>query len=196
MAAERAALDRVAAEQAEQERLVAEQAEGERLAAEQAEQERVAAEENLQRVAAEEAEQERLALEEAEHERVGVEQAEADRVALEQAEADIPATEVAAVSERAAEIESAQVPAESTLERARAGVEQALATGSKKDVRDANEELVDALRPRYETEPEAHLSEFLEALDQLATARWQAGDWWGSRGPSKEAKALRKLHGR
>ena len=34
------------------------------------------------------------------------------------------------------------------------------------------------------------------ALDQLAIARWQAGDWWGSRGPSKEAKGLRKQHGR
>ena len=33
------------------------------------------------------------------------------------------------------------------------------------------------------------------ALDQLATARWQAGDWWGSRAPSKQAKALRKQHG-
>ena len=34
-----------------------------------------------------------------------------------------------------------------------------------------------------------------QVLDQLATARWQAGDWWGSRAPSKEAKALRKQHG-
>ena len=39
------------------------------------------------------------------------------------------------------------------------------------------------------------VADYLDALDQLATARWQAGDWWGSRAPSKEAKALRKQHG-
>ena len=55
--------------------------------------------------------------------------------------------------------------------------------------------LVDELRARYESDPDAYLADYLDALDQLATARWQAGDWWGSRAPSKEAKALRKQHG-
>jgi len=199
--AARAENARVAAEQAEEERLATEQAERERAAeqaereqaAEQAEREQAAqaererAEANLQRVAAEEAEQERLALEAAELERVGVEQAEED---LREAEA-------ADSSEQAvAPVEPVVAPDQSSLERARADLAQALASGSKKDVRDAGEQLVDALRVRYEAEPEVHLAEFLEALDQLATARWQAGDWWGSRAPSKEAKALRKLHGR
>ena len=82
------------------------------------------------------------------------------------------------------------------MERARAEVEQASATGKRRDVREASEALVDELRGRYQSDPERYLDEFLEALDQLATARWQAGDWWGSRGPSKEAKTLRKQHGR
>ena len=62
-------------------------------------------------------------------------------------------------------------------------------------MRAATESLVDELRVHYEAEPDRYLQEYLDALDQLATARWQAGDWWGSRAPSKAAKALRKQHG-
>ncbi len=86
-------------------------------------------------------------------------------------------------------------PASDALTQARADVEEAAASGKRKDVRAANEALADELRGRYESDPEQYLDELLEALDQLATARWQAGDWWGSRAPSKEAKALRKRHG-
>ena len=53
-----------------------------------------------------------------------------------------------------------------------------------------------AVPPAATPAPGGRLIDNMEALDQLATARWQAGDWWGSRGPSKEAKALRKQHGR
>ena len=87
-------------------------------------------------------------------------------------------------------------PEPDALEQVRAGVEQAAATGKRRDVRDASEALVDELRSRYLADPERYLDELLEALDQLATARWQAGDWWGSRAPAKEAKTLRKQHGR
>jgi hypothetical protein len=78
------------------------------------------------------------------------------------------------------------------LDKAREGVEQA---SGRREVRAATEALVDELRARYESDPDAYLADYLDALDQLATARWQAGDWWGSRAPSKEAKVLRKQHG-
>ncbi len=84
------------------------------------------------------------------------------------------------------------MPQQAALDRARARVEQA---EGRRQVRDANRGAGRrAARPRYEADPDRYLDDFLEALDQLATARWQAGDWWGSRGPSKEAKALRKQH--
>uniref|UniRef100_UPI002605D819 hypothetical protein n=1 Tax=Micropruina sp. TaxID=2737536 RepID=UPI002605D819 len=146
--------------------------------------------------AAEEAEQERLAAEQAERERLAAEQAERERIAAEEAEQERLAAEEAE-RQLAEQVERERLAAEQeALERARAEVEQASATGKRRDVREASEALVDELRGRYQLDPERYLDEFLEALDQLATARWQAGDWWGSRGPSKEAKALRKQHGR
>lgn len=176
LAAEQAELERLAIEEAERERLEAERAEAERLAAEQAERERLAQEE-AERLAAEQAERERLASEEAERQRLAAEEAERERLAAEAAERERLAAE------------------QEALGRARTVLEEAAATGKRRDVRDASEALVDELRGRYEAEPERYLDEFLAALDQLATARWQAGDWWGSRGPSKEAKAVRKRHG-
>ncbi|MFT4228417.1 hypothetical protein [Micropruina sp.] len=192
-------------EQAERERLAAEQTERERIAAEEAEQERVAAGEaerlrlvelvETQRRAEEEAERQRLA-EQTEQERLAAEQAERERIAAEEAEQERVAAEEAE-RQLAEQAEQERLAAErEALERARAEVEQASATGKRRDVREASEALVDELRGRYQSDPERYLDEFLEALDQLATARWQAGDWWGSRGPSKEAKALRKQHGR
>ncbi|MCB0892390.1 MAG: hypothetical protein KDB51_11300, partial [Propionibacteriaceae bacterium] len=85
-----------------------------------------------------------------------------------------------------------QAAGQAVLDKAREGVEQA---SGRREVRAATEALVDELRARYESDPDAYLADYLDALDQLATARWQAGDWWGSRAPSKEAKALRKQHG-
>ncbi len=98
--------------------------------------------------------------------------------------------------ESVVEVVETPEPEPDALEQVRAGVEQAAATGKRRDVRDASEALVDELRSRYLADPERYLDELLEALDQLATARWQAGDWWGSRAPAKEAKTLRKQHGR
>ena len=191
LAAEDAERERLAAEEAERERLAAEEAERERLAVEEAERERLAVEEaERERLAAEEAERERLAAEEAERERLAVEEAERERLAAEEAERERLAAEQAERERLAAE----QADQEA-LDRARTGLEEAAATGKRRDVRDASEALVDELRGRYESEPERYLADFLDALDQLATARWQAGDWWGSRGPSKEAKTLRKQHG-
>ena len=201
LAAERVEAERLAAEQAERERLAAEDAERERLAAEEAERERLAAEEaERERLAVEEAERERLAAEEAERERLAAEEAERERLAVEEAERERLAAEEAERERLAAEqAERERLAAEQAdqeaLDRARTGLEEAAATGKRRDVRDASEALVDELRGRYESDPERYLAEFLDALDQLATARWQAGDWWGSRGPSKEAKALRKQHG-
>ncbi len=170
--AERLRAEADEAERAEAQRLVAEQAavqEAERVATERAEQERAEAE-RLEGEAAERAEVQRLADERAEAERVD------------------------ASAEPAAAEEPHAVPSEESdaLEQARDSVEQA---SGRREVRDATEALVDELRGRYEADPDAYLRDYLEALDQLATARWQAGDWWGSRTPSKEAKALRKQHG-
>ena len=92
--------------------------------------------------------------------------------------------------------EATEAPEPDALDQVRSSVEDAVATGRRREVRVATEALADELRQRYQAEPERYLDELLEALDQLSTARWQTGDWWGSRGPSKEAKSLRKQHGR
>ena len=175
----------VAAEElSEQEAL----AEAERLAADEAERLRLAELVELEPLAAEEAE--RLSepvVEGAESEPV-VELVEAPELEPESE----PVVELVETPEPEPEPE----PEPDALEQVRAGVEQAAATGKRRDVRDASEALVDELRSRYLADPERYLDELLEALDQLATARWQAGDWWGSRAPAKEAKTLRKQHGR
>ena len=91
---------------------------------------------------------------------------------------------------------SAEAPAADPLAEAREALVRATEGGDRRDVRSATEELVELLQARYEAEPDRYLDELLEGLDALAAARWQAGDWWGSRGPGKQAKALRKRHGR
>ena len=48
------------------------------------------------------------------------------------------------------------------------------------------------LRPLAENDPAAYGPELVATLQALATARLRGGDWWGSRGPAKEAKALAK----
>ncbi len=179
--AERAERERVATEEAERRRLV-ELVETQRRAEEEAERLRLAERAELERLAEEEAERQRLA-----------EQAENERLAAEEAE---PESLVELVETPEPETLPSPEPEPDALEHVRASVEEASATGKRRDVREATEALVDELRGRYEADPEHYLDEFLEALDQLATARWQAGDWWGSRGPAKEAKTLRKRHGR
>lgn len=91
---------------------------------------------------------------------------------------------------------SAEAPAADSLAEAREALVRATEGGDRREVRSATEELVELLQARYEAEPDRYLDELLEGLDALAAARWQAGDWWGSRGPGKQAKALRKRHGR
>ncbi len=115
---------------------------------------------------------------------------EAERLADEQAERERLAGQLAA--QQSEQLEAERLAAEaSALERARESVDSA---SGRREVRNATESLVEELRVRYEAEPETYLADFLDARDQLATARWQAGDWWGSRAPTKEAKALRKQH--
>ncbi|MFT3860384.1 hypothetical protein [Micropruina sp.] len=115
--------------------------------------------------------------------------AERERLAAQRVDAERPAAELAA-----AELaEREQLATEQdALEQARQSVEQA---SGRRETRDATEALVDELRGRYEADPATYLNDYLDALDHLATARWQAGDWWGSREPSKAAKALRRQHG-
>jgi hypothetical protein len=192
--AERVELERAQAElaaaEAERERLEAERREAERVAAAEAEwyegerreRERVAAEHEAERQRAEQAEREAAEQAERGAEREAAERAEVERLAAEQAERQ--------AAERA-EAESVEAE-QASLDQVREGVEQA---SGRREVRVATEALVDELRGRYEADPDSYLADYLDALDQLATARWQAGDWWGSRGPSKEAKALRKQHG-
>ncbi len=192
-AVEDAQLAVAAEEQSEQEAL----AEAERLAVEEAERLRLVELVELDRLAAERAEQERLAAEQAERERLADEEAERlpePGPVVEFVEAPEPEPEPVVEPVETPEPEPAPEP--DALEQVRASVEQAAATGKRRDVRDASEALVDELRSRYLGDPERYLDELLEALDQLATARWQAGDWWGSRAPAKEAKTLRKQHGR
>lgn len=182
--------ERQEAERVEAERLEAERAEAERVEAERLEDERQAAE----RQEAERVEAERVELERAEAERLEAERLEAERLEAERLEAErLEAERAAAAAAEAAEAEPAEQPAAGDpLEQARANLE--VSTG-RREVREATEALVELLQGRYEADPDTYLPDYLDALDQLATARWQAGDWWGSRGPSKEAKALRKEHG-
>ena len=169
---------RVEAERVESERVEQARLEAERVESERVEQVRLEAElAEAERIERERLEAERLAADNAERERV-----EAERLAEEQAERERLADQLAA------ERLSAEA---SALEKARESVDSA---SGRREVRNATESLVEELRVRYEAEPETYLADFLDALDQLATARWQAGDWWGSRAPTKEAKALRKQH--
>ena len=196
--AERLEAERVAAAQAEHDRLGAERAEADRAraAAERLEQERRQAElQEAERQEAQRVEADRLEAERAEAERVKAERLEAERSEAERVEAERHEAELAAAA--AAEVAAESEPVEQSaagdsLEQARANLE---ASGGRREVREATETLVEALQKRYEADPDTYLPDYLDALDALATARWQAGDWWGSRGPSKEAKALRKQHG-
>lgn len=163
----------------------AERVEAERLEADRAEAGRLAAE--AERREAERAEAERLA---AEAERVAV---EAERV---EAQPRAVEDEVLAVAERAASQEPSEGRSEPTeLRAAQEDLRAAKADGDKRRIRDACEMVVELLRPLADVETERYLPELVAALEALASARWQSGDWWGSRGPAKEAKALARDHG-
>ncbi|MFZ1912393.1 MAG: hypothetical protein WAU30_08555, partial [Propionicimonas sp.] len=81
------------------------------------------------------------------------------------------------------------------LSSARRYHQEALAAGDRKALREACELLSGVLRPLAENDPTAYGPELVATLQALATARLRGGDWWGSRGPAKEAKALAKQWG-
>ncbi|WP_454228385.1 hypothetical protein [Propioniciclava flava] len=56
----------------------------------------------------------------------------------------------------------------------------------------ASQAVVDALRPLAEAEATRWTPALIEALENLGDATFKAGDWWGSRAPKREAKALAK----
>ena len=62
----------------------------------------------------------------------------------------------------------------------------------KTGVATASQQIVDTLRPLAEAEPAVHGSTLAEALQQLSEAKRRAGDWLGSFGPAREAKAWAK----
>lgn len=139
--------------------------------------------------------------------------AELERARLEaqlsQSEEDAAAVERAAIAERQRQraerlAEHERMVAEQEAEFLRkatdtqdpvvaARAEQAAARtrGDKQGVFAATAALVEALRPAVQQSPD-RLEELVAGLQELATAQRQAGDWWGSRKPAKEAKELAK----
>ena len=75
---------------------------------------------------------------------------------------------------------------------ARAAWQDALARGDRRGARAANEQLVELLRPRAQTDPAGFGPSLREALESLAGARLRGGDLWGSRAAAREAKAIAK----
>lgn len=192
--AESAALDR------QEERLEAERAELaelERLEAERAELERLEAERaaELEQQAAERAvklEQQAAGLELKEPERQ-----QAEPVELEQLQAP-PAAGQPVTSGSQGEPDEGVPPDEDRatdtddLAAARRAWHDATQSGDRLLTRAAIERVVELLRPMAAADLETVGPELVLALDELAAAYRQTGDWWGSRGPAKEAKALAK----
>jgi len=86
-------------------------------------------------------------------------------------------------------------PAPSALGAALETVEWARDSGDRRALRTGLEDLVDLLRPRATAEPSRHGADLVAALQELAALRLRGGDWWGSRAPAKEAKALARQWG-
>ena len=63
-------------------------------------------------------------------------------------------------------------------------------TADRRALRDATDALAEGLRPLAEAEPTVHGPELVEVLTELAGLRLRTGDWWGSREPARQAKAL------
>ncbi|MDO4784953.1 MAG: hypothetical protein Q3997_07720 [Propionibacteriaceae bacterium] len=150
------------------------------------------------RAAAERAERERVAAEE--RERLAAEQrarAEAERAAAERAaiaesqrqRAERLAAHEQAQREREAELRAEAERADDAVEAARARLAACRAAGDRAAAYGAALEVVAELRSRFTADP-AVAGELVAALQELATAQRQAGDWWGSRKPAKEAKEL------
>ncbi len=71
-------------------------------------------------------------------------------------------------------------------------LEAARVRNDRRDVLQASQAVVDALRPLAEAEATRWTPTLIEALENLGDATFKAGDWWGSRAPKREAKALAK----
>ena len=71
-------------------------------------------------------------------------------------------------------------------------LEAARVRNDRRDVLQASQAVVDALRPLAEAEATRWTPALIEALENLGDATFKAGDWWGSRAPKREAKALAK----
>lgn len=179
-------------------------AEAARAAAVRAEREHAEAVERERRVRAER-EAERI---EAER-RAAEERAQAEREAAELAEAEREAATQAAIAEsqrqraqriadheraqreQQAELLAAAHQAVDELESARSRLAAARAVGDRQAAYAAAQAVVVELRGRF-TSDASVAPELIDALNDLATSQRQAGDWWGSRRPAKEAKELTK----
>lgn len=75
---------------------------------------------------------------------------------------------------------------------ARASLEAAVTQGDRRTVLEASQAVVDALRPLVVTDAARWTPDLVTALEALGEATFRAGDWWGSRAPRREAKALSK----
>lgn len=167
----------------------------------------IAAEQARQRQAADDAraaaERERAAEERARAERAAAQREAAERVDAEQAaiaESQRQRAERLALHEqeqrrREAELREAAEQATDGLVAARATLAAARAAGDKQAAYGAAQDVVVELRGRF-TADAAVAGELIEALQDLATAQRQAGDWWGSRRPAKEAKELARTWAR
>ncbi|MDO4717694.1 MAG: hypothetical protein Q4B08_09030 [Propionibacteriaceae bacterium] len=145
------------------------------------------------RAEAEKAARERAAA--AERERLAAEQrerAEAQRAAIAESQrqrAERLAAHERAQREREAELRAEAERAVDVLDAARARLAACRAAGDKTGAYAAAQEVVAELRARF-TADHGAVTELIAALQDLATAQRQAGDWWGSRRPAKEAKEL------
>jgi hypothetical protein len=76
-----------------------------------------------------------------------------------------------------------------------AATDRARESGDRRLLRSELEELVELLRERATGDPSRHGRDLVAALRELAALRLRSGDWWGSRGPAKEAKSLAREWG-
>lgn len=83
----------------------------------------------------------------------------------------------------------------SGVEGAAAAAAAARASGDRKEILATARALVEALRPHAQADI-TQMPALISALEDLGDAMFRAGDWWGSRAPKKEAKALAKQLGR
>lgn len=112
-----------------------------------------------------------------------------------------PGWERPAETEPVAQSEPAPTPAptEPTIEDiARQALEVwrvAAAAGDRQGTVAAASAAVEALRPLAAEHPSTWGPTLVDALERFGDAKFRAGDWWGSRAPKKEAKALARTLG-